>query len=1031
MKIIGLSVKRPVGVFMIMIGILALGFVSLKSLAIDLYPKMDIPIAIVSTNYSGAAPQEIEKLISEPLEKSLSSIEGIDTIQSQSMPNASMVILRFATGTDLDVALTNVREKVDQVKGRLPSEANDPTVMRFDPQQIPVMRIGLTGDRPEVLQTIADDQIVPFFERTGGVASVSVEGGKVREILVELDQARLAQYGLTANQVVQTLNSENQSGSAGMIKKGTKDLQVRIEGEYTSLDDIRNVLIKSPFGEDISLAQIATVKDTFKEELTKTKVNGKPAVVMSVLKKSDGNTVAVADGMYQAMKEIKSKLPDGVELSVILDTSTFIRDAMNSVVRNMITGGIFSILALFLFLRSMRSTIVIGISIPIAIISTFILMYFTGETLNILSMGGLALGIGMMVDNSIVILENIFKYREDGMTIKQAAVKGASELGSAVIASTTTSLVVFLPIMFVDGIAAEMFKPLAMVVMFSLFASLVVAITIVPMASSLLLKRDIEKKPSGFDKMFASFSNQYQKLLNFALGHRKTIFSVVLVAFFGSFLLIPFIGSSFIPAADQGQIEISVETPSGTTLAETENITSQIAAEIKPYQNIIETAYLQIGGGGGRPGATVGSDTATFTIILTPSKERNETTAQVVQGIDDKVRNIAGADISVSEVTSGFGGSGAPIQIAINGPESDVLAEIAEQVIWQITDINGVQNPESSAAASRPEINVNVNRDIASQYGLSYQQIMSAIELNFNGQVATKYREDGDEIDVKVILPEGDRQSISDLETMLIQTPSGTGIPISTVATITQLEGPVMIQRENGQRQVNVTSDVLGSDLGTVSKSIKEKLAKMNFPDGYSYAFGGQSQDMAESFQSLAMALVFSIFLVYLVMAVQFESFLNPFVIMFAMPTTFIGILVGLFVTGQPLSLPAFIGIIMLAGIVVNNAIVLVDYINILRASGTDRKEAILVAGPARLRPILMTTLTTVLGMVPLALGIGEGSESQQPMAVTIIFGLSFSTFFTLVFIPVMYTVIDDFSGFAKNGFKRNKKKETVEEVQM
>ncbi|MCQ6277109.1 efflux RND transporter permease subunit [Bacillus sp. V3B] len=1020
MKIIETAVKRPVGVIMLFLGILALGFVSLSNLAIDLFPKIDLPIAVVSTSYDGAAPQEVEKLVSEPLEGSLSSIQGIDSIQSQSMANASLVVLMFQTGTDLDNALIEVRERVDQIKGFLPEGANDPSVLRFDPQQTPVMWISLAGDKdPVLLQKLAEDTVAPYLERTKGVASISIDGGKTREIQVELNQALLTQYGLTTTQVIQSLNAENNSGSAGTITKGSKELQVRINGDFESVEDIKNMSIKLQTGAEVRIKDIAKVKDTFKEVGSLSIVNNQPALVMSVMKQSDGNTVEVAEGVQEAMVELQEKLPEGVELTTVIDTSTFIKSSISSVTNNMILAAVLSIFVIFLFLRSTRSSIVIGLSIPISLISTYTMMYFSGETLNILSLGGLALGVGMMVDTSIIILENIVKYRKRGYSIKEASIQGTKELSGAVIASTATTLVVFLPIVFVEGLASDLFTPLALSVSFSLIASLVVSMTLVPMLTSKLLTKEKdfqEKKPSFFDRFLAAFESLYKKLLRYCLGHRKTTVGVVFVTLLVSLGLATQIGATFIPSSDQGQLSISVETPSGSSLQETERVVMEIEERLEPYKDRMATNYVSVGSGGFDPSA--GGNTASFTIQLIPAADRNQATSELAKEISESVVDIAGAEIVVSEQSMDLG-TGSPIQIQINGEDQEVLEELSQQVVWLISEVDGVQNPATSATETRPEIQVIVDREMASQYGLTYQQIMSEVQLGFNGQIATRYQEGGAEVDIKVTFPEDQRSTISDLETMLLSTPTGTSIPLSAVADLVQVQGPSVISRENQQRQMNVTSDVEGADILSVSQAIEASLAKMNFPEGYSYSMGGQSEDMMESFMDLGMALIFSIFLVYTVMAIQFESFLYPFVIMFSMPTAIIGVIVGLFVTGLPFSVPAFIGVIMLAGIVVNNAIVLVDYINILRGQGMDRNEAILQAGPSRLQPILMTTMTTTLGMIPLGLALGEGAEAQQPMAIVIIFGLTFSMFLTLLFVPVIYTYFDGLTNKVKSWFAR------------
>lgn len=1007
MKIVDLSVKRPVGVLMIIIAVLALGAFSLRSLAVDLFPKIDIPIAAVATSYPGAAPEEIEKLITEPIEDALGSLQGMESISSQSQPNASMVILQFKSGTNLDNALLEVREKIDQVKGFLPANANDPSVLRFDPSQIAVVYLGLSGQSADRLQAVAEDIVVPNLERQDGVASVSVQGGKIREIVVELDQAALSRYGISGAQVVQALQAENQSSPAGTVTKGIGDMQISVKGEFTSLADISNTLIHLPAGGQVKVSDVAAVKDTYQKETSMSLVQGESAVILSVMKQSDANTVNVAKEVAKATERLQTALPEGVKLTTLFDTSEIITQSMNSVVNNMVSGAVLAVVILLLFLRSARSTLVIGLSIPIAVIATFTLMYFTGQTLNIISMGGLALGVGMMVDSSIVILENIFSYREKGYPMKEAAVKGASELGGAIVASTLTTVVVFLPIVFTQGLASDLFMPMALTVSFSLLASLVVAITLVPMMSSQFIpaaKKDKPKRFSWFDRVFDTLIGGYRRVLQWVLRWRKTTLAIVAAAFVGSLALIPAIGMEFIPASDQGQIQISVEAPNGTKLEDLKEITDQVEATFQPFEDIIETSYSMLGSAGGY--AAGSSNTASITLVLVGSTERDIATTDVVQTLAREVANIAGAKITVSEMQTGLS-SGSPIQISVSGQDQEVLNELADQMIWTISGIEGIYNPEKSAQEGNAELNITVDRVAAAHYGLTYQQIVSEIQLSMEGRTATQYREGGDEYDVRVILPEESRADLAALTSLKLTTPGGQTIPLSSVAALTQVQGPAMIQRENQQRQINVTSDIVGRDLGSVSAEVQAALANLHMPDGYSFSFGGQSEDMAETFGDLGLALIFAILLVYIVMAVQFESLLHPFIIMFAMPPTLIGVVSGLFITGTPLGITALIGVIILAGIVVNNAIVLVDYINILRSRGMERYEAIVEAAPKRVRPILMTTLTTVLGLVPLALGLGEGTEMQAPLAITVIFGLSFSTLITLLLVPVMYDISD------------------------
>ncbi|SFB26986.1 hydrophobic/amphiphilic exporter-1, HAE1 family [Lentibacillus halodurans] len=1010
MKLVKTSVKRPVGVIMIVLAIIALGTVSLRNLNIDLFPEIDLPIAVVATSYEDAAPEDVENLISRPIESSVSSVEGIETVQSQSQSGSSLVMMMFNNGTDLDQALLDVRENIDQVKGVLPDGAGDPSVLRFNPDQMPLMWVGLTGDDAAKLTQVAEDQIVPFFERQNGVASVTVEGAKEREVQIVLDQSELQQYGVTAQSITQALNSANQSASVGVVEKGNQDLQLRVTGDFESIDDIKETLVQTQTGETVHVDDLAEVKDTHAESSGETMVNGESAVVLSIMKKTDANTVEVAGNINDSMDEIEGELPSGLSTNVIIDTSEYINMSISSVVQNILLGGAISFLVLLLFLKSLRATIVIGLSIPIAIISTFTLMYFTGETLNVLTLGGLALGLGMMVDSSIVILEHIYTYRQRGYSLTQSSIKGASELAPAVIASTTTTLVVFLPMVFVEGIASDMFTPLALTVSFALIASLIAAVTLVPMLSSKLLSK--ATKESGrrywFNRFLDRVNNGYRAVLKWVLGHRKTTVFGSIAIIVGSLALIPMIGASFMPSSDQGQLQVNIETQPGSSLEHTQSVAEDVNEKLTAYDDVMETNYLNVGGGGGA-GMGSSSNQATYMMQLVPASERSQTTDDIVQSMSEDLDSVPGADISVM-ATDSAAGLGDPIQISLNGPEHDVLRDLADEVVDVISGIEGVHNASSSAEDGDPQMHIQVDSEKAAMYGLTEQQITSQIQLQFTGQTAAQYREDGNEMDITLMYPEEERSTINDLEDMKIKSESGASVSLASLVTLEEVQGPVTLQRDNQQPQLNVTSEIIGRDLGSITGDIRQELDNMSFPEGYSYDMGGQAEDMASSFTDLSIALVFSIFLVYAVMAVQFENFLFPFIIMFSLPATVVGVLLGLFVTGLPLSIPAFIGIIMLAGIVVNNSIVLVDYINILRRDeyGKSRYEAILEAGTNRLRPILMTTLTTILAMVPLGLALGEGAEMQQPLAVTIIFGLAVSSIFTLLLIPVIYTLFDD-----------------------
>ncbi len=1032
MKLVDISVKRPVGVFMIMLAIILMGTISLKNLVIDLYPKMNLPISVVMTQYSGAAPQEVEKMVTKPLEGVLGTIEGIKTLQSNSSPGKSLIIIQFDWGANMDEKINSIRDKLDLVTNALPDDAQKPLVLKIDPSALPIARLSVSGDMDEGrLTQIAEDIIKPRLERTPGVANVSILGSKQQEIKVEVNPTYLNGYKLSMNQIIQVLATENVSTTAGSLKRGDKELLLRITGEFQNIDQIKNVIILLPHGGSVKLKDIAKVTEDYKKVTEITKVSGKPSLTFDISKKSDGNTIKVADGMYKSMDKINQILPKGVTLSIVNDMSVFIRQSVNNVLRNLFFGGILATLILFLFLRSVKSTLVIGITMPVAVISTFNLIYYTGETLNLLSLGGLALGIGMMVDSAIVILENIFRYREQGYNKMEAAKIGAKEVGPAVIASALTTIVVFLPIVFVEGLAAQLFRPLALTVSFSLLASLIASLTVVPMLSANLLnnyepklenskglKRIYHPLLKGFSKLMDGVYTSYRSLLKWGLRKRKTVIFTTLALIIATFALVPYVGTEFIPTMDQGEINVDVTLPQGTILQATDDTLTAIRKKIEQLKEV-DKVFTSAGSGGTFSIGNSSSNAGNIYVKLVPLKKRTRSTDAVMENIRVLTADIAGADIKVSQIQSGGFGSSSPITIKITGDDLEVLQELAQEVKQKVEKVKGTRNVASSAENGQPEMQINVDRDKAAYYGLTFNQIMSTVKTGLNGQVATRFRSGGQEIDVRVTLPKAYKEDMNQVGDILLQTPYGTAIPLKEIATLEQVQGPAKINREDQKRQVTVTSDITGIDLGTITKAIQDKIDTINLPEGYNIVVGGQVQDMTESFGSLYFALILAVFLVYMVMAVQFEAITYPFIIMFSMPATFIGIILGLIVTGRPLSIPAFIGIIILAGIVVNNAIVLVDYINILRKKGLERDEAILKAGPNRLRPILMTTLTTILGLIPLTLGIGEGAETQASMATVVVFGLSFSTLVTLLLVPVVYTYFDDFEKWFKAKFYR------------
>ena len=1035
MKIHEVSIRRPVAILMAVFVVLVLGVVSFSKIPIDLLPNIDFPIAIVSTSYSGVGPKEIESIVTKNIENAVATVSNVKTISSNSSEGNSVVIAEFNSGTDMEYATLQMREKIDMVKRFLPAEVENPMVMKIDPNMLPVVSLGVSDGVDEVeLKRFVDEKIKPRIERLNGVASVAVSGGKTREIQVDVEPEKMAGYNITFNQIISALQSENLNQPGGTVEFGNKSLLIRSVGEFKKVEDISNIPLVLPTGNIIYIRDIAKIRDGYKETSSYTRMDGQNSIGVTVQKQSTANTVKVVNEVKKEIENIKKEYPN-IKINLVFDQGQFIEESIKNVSSSAIMGGILAIFILIVFLKNIRTTLIIGTSIPISIIATFVLIYFSGISLNMVSLGGLALGVGMLVDNAIVVLENIYRYRLEGYDRIKAAMLGTQEVGASVMASTLTTVAVFLPIVFVEGVTAQIFKELALTVTFSLLASLVVALTLIPMLSSKLLKvsetndemdkNKFHKLLSKWDDMLDAIDNYYRKALAWVLHHRKTTVLTVLTIFILGIGCIFFVGTEYFPTMDQGQFTVNIKLPQGSLLKETNSITERVEKIISEVPEI-EKVFVNVGTSGNVGLSTGGNSNNTSSIngTLKPIKDRKRSTAEVVDDIRSKVSLIPGADIKINEVSSGMmggAGGGSAISIKVSGRELEELVNIAKEVEDSIKGVDGIRQVKNSLSQGRPEAQVYVNRDKASYYGLGTYQVSSALRMAVEGRVSTRYKVDGKEIDVRVQLPKEDRNSYDTLKNIKINTPMGTEVTLSDIAEIKIEQGPTVINRESQERYVSVTADVFGRDVGSVSKDVENKITAITPPAGYSIEMGGQQKEIVEAFSSLALALILSVILVYMVMAAQFESLLHPFTIMFSVPVAYSGSAFALFITRRALSVPAFIGVIMLAGIVVNNAIVLVDYINILRKSGMSMKDAILKAGPTRLRPILMTTLTTLLGLLPLALGIGEGAELQAPLATVVIGGLLTSTLLTLVIVPVIYTLFDDLAKKIKSKIYRNK----------
>jgi len=1031
LKIADISIERPLAISMLILAIVFLGLFSLPRLAVDLFPDMELPVAVVMTTYEGAAPAEVEKLVTKPIESAVSTVSNIDEIQSISQNGSSLVVVMFNWGTDIDNAVNELRDKIEMVKGMLPSDARSPMTLKMDINSMPIIFFSVSGDDQVRLKKITEDIIQPRLERIEGVASVEVSGGKEREIKVKLDPAKTEAYGLNISQVIQALAGDNISGTAGSVESGSSEMSIRVLGEYTSLESIENVRVPIPgTGNTVALRDIAVIEDSFKKMTTYTSVNGEPSLGMYIMKASGSNTVQVARRVNEEVARLNQILPAGIQIETLLDSSDFIQNSIESVTHHGLLGALFAFIILYLFLRSFRSTLVAVLVIPISIIATFAMLYFGNQTINLLSLGGLMLGLGSLVDFSVVVLESIYRYRQNGFGVIEAAKLGTAEVGNAVTASALAQVVVFLPIVFVQGLAGILFKPRALTVSFSHIAALFAALTLVPMLSSKLLHKipppdDVlpESKTINPVLLFGKFLNtlyrHYGRLLRWALGNRKKVVGFVVVALALSIATTSLIGTEFIPEMDQGEMTVDIKLPTGTKLAETQRVAENVENLIRHEISEVESIFTTVGSGELAMLGIANTEEASLQIKLKPLEKRSISTHNAAEILRRTLTNVPGAEITVKVGTTATVTTGSPVAVSIRGDDLTVLEQLGNQVLNMVKGIEGIRNAESSLKDTRSELQLVVDREKAALYGLSAGQVLSAVRNSFDGQVVSRMRTGDDEVDIRLETSHGFAATSDALANLTIVSPTGARVSVEAVARLETHNTPQQIVRYDQTRQVSITADIAGRDLGSINREIQEKLNAISLPEGYMVEVGGQSKDMAESFGSLGFALLLSIVLVFMVMVAQFESLFQPFIIMFALPPTFIGVVLGLGLTGHHLSVPAMIGAIMLVGIVLNNSIVLVDYINTLRKRGYERNQAILEAGPVRLRPILMTALATVLALLPLAFGGGEGSEARAPMAIVVAFGLTMSTLITLVLVPVVYTIFDDFGRIISSKFIR------------
>ncbi|HEX9902789.1 MAG TPA: efflux RND transporter permease subunit [Acidobacteriota bacterium] len=1024
MKLPEFSVKRRVTTSMMVMILVVVGLLSFSKLGLDYFPDLEFPTVSLITTYSGASSEDVENTLTKPLEQLISSVNRVKKVTSSSQEGVSAISVEFEWGTNLDFAAQDVRDQIGLYKQLLPEEASDPLVVKFNMAQIPVVFFGITGKRPMFeLKKMIEDDVAPRLERLDGVAAASVFATDAREILVDVDKAALESQKLSLDTILLALRAENVNQPAGNVIERHSDFLVRTLGEFEDLDDIGSTVVgASPKGEPIRLKDIAQVKDTTKESRYVGRIQGQKGVFLIVTKMSGANTAVTGRQVDKELAAIRRTLPPDVEFFKAMDQAEMIQRVTSQTVNNAIFGGLLAIGFIFLFLRNWRPTFIISLAIPLSIVTTFIAFYLAGYTLNLLTLGGLALGIGMLVDNAIVVIENMFRHLEEGASPDQAAIVGTSEVGMAITASTLTTIAVFFPMVFASGITGKMTQGLSLAVSFSLISSLFVALTIVPLFASLLFKRKKGGKDPSQMKLEPKFEKPkafYRKYLQASLKRRGLVLAAILGLFIVSLAVFFFMaGSEFMPSMDRDMILLKVKLPVGTSLEETDRVVSQVESLMKKQPEVtIVTA--QVGNqaedspsDSSSPMNPQGPHEGILWVGLKHKTERKLSEAEVLEAIRQKLPRFTNVKFEALDMSQFMTGGGSPVDIKLYGRDLAVLKENADRIVAAIGDVPGLRDITHSLAQGKPEYRILVDRDRASRFGLSVFQVASTVQTATKGRVASRLREASEELDIRVRFQQKYRDNIDEIKSIPIMTPLGQPILLSQVADISRGTGPIQITRENQMRRISVTANLVGRDLGSVVRDVQKRLGSLEreLPAGYYLEFGGQYKDMQEAFLILAGAFVLASLLVYMVMASQFESFVHPFVIMFTIPLCTIGIAAGLLISGTPVNLAVLIGVIILAGIAVNNGIVMIDYINKLRRKGVEAREAVLQGSVTRLRPVLATALTTILGMLPMAFSTSAGAEMRAPMAISVAGGLTATTFLTLFIVPIIYSLVNKIS---------------------
>ncbi len=1015
MKLHELSVKRPIAVTMAVLIFVVLGVYSVSMLPIDTMPEMDLKMAVIVTDYQNVGSEEIESLVTIPIEEAVASVSGLDTMQSQSMEGMSIIMAQFTNKTDIDEAVSTIENNIDMISAFLPEEAGEPMVLKLDMNSLEAVMMSVSYEGYDLIQTkkFVEDTVEPKLKSAGGVASVNVSGGQDRIIEIEVQPEKLQAYNMSFNDIVTSIAAQNQNLPAGNTSSAGKDLSVRMIGEFSKVSDIGLVPLTTSQGQVVYIRDVAKVSDTYSDNTTYSRVNGENTISVSVSGESDANTVEVVEGIVSSLEEIKAQHPK-FNYNITMEQASYIKESIASVAKSAIIGGLLAMIILFLFLGNARNALVIGVSMPISVITTFIGMFISGMTLNVVSLGGLALGIGMLVDNSVVVLENIFRRRKTyGDDAKIGAIKGTGEVIGAVVASVLTTCIVYVPILFIDNMMAVMFKQLAFTIVFSQTASLLTTMLIVPMLSSKIENIDEKNKKFGFilkpfDRMINYLYGLYEKTLRKVLKKKKTFIISVVAVFVLSIVVLANIGMTLMPSSDEGIISIAVELPQGTPLEKTDIKVKEIESIVKDYKGV-ENVSASVGSGGmmSMLGAS-SSNQATVTVTL---DNKAKSTNEAVEDIRDLLGDVSGAQISIEASNQTMAFSSDEVSFQFTSNDSEALEEYVIKAEKVLAGIEGVKETETSISDLKSEVRIKLDTDRAARYGMNTGYAATLINNALNGRTASRYTEKGSEYDIKVVYPDDYVENYEQLRNTRIKSPLGQWITIADIAEVYVEKGQTTIIRNDQKRVVTLSGKTYDRDIGSVTADFdKELLKQVGNVDGVSRYNTGAYEMMLDAMGSLVIAIFLGILLMYMIMAAQFENVIHPLIILCTLPLALIGVVLGLLVSGTPLSVVSLIGILMLVGIIVNNAIVLIEFINDQKKENPDmpREEQVVNAGIIRMRPILMTSLTSILGFIPMALDSSGGGVMMQPLAVALVGGLTVGTFLTLYVIPVVYDIVEE-----------------------